>query len=203
MRVTPVGLVARSTDDSSPALAQLQAALTHGHPTGLAASELTAYAVRLLRDGAALADLPGAAARRAAATSAPVYHDDWLGDLWQRPGAARRRTSSPGAGTSASASSTGWTPRCAARRRRRPVPGPARAGSPRRRWPRPCSAACCYADDPVGAGPRRHHRRRLRLDRLPGRRLRSAPRGHGAWPAPWAPQIEYADQLTTLARRWD
>ena len=83
MRVTPVGLLDVDLDTLA-GLAQLQAGLTHGHPAGLAASELTAYAVRLLRDGAGLADLPDLLTARAR-EQRTVYRADWLGDLWQRP----------------------------------------------------------------------------------------------------------------------
>ncbi|MCE7010284.1 hypothetical protein LWC34_46895 [Kibdelosporangium philippinense] len=41
-------------------MSQLQAAMTHGHPTALAAAELTAYATRLLVDGLNLVDVPAA-----------------------------------------------------------------------------------------------------------------------------------------------
>ncbi len=89
MRVTPVGLLDVDLDTLA-GLAQLQAGLTHGHPTGLAASELTAYAVRLLIDGVALAELPDLLAARAR-DQRTVYRADWLGDLWQRSGAAHPR----------------------------------------------------------------------------------------------------------------
>jgi ADP-ribosylglycohydrolase len=42
MRVTPVGLIPDLPLDVLAGAAQLQAAITHGHPTALAASELTA-----------------------------------------------------------------------------------------------------------------------------------------------------------------
>ena len=56
MRVAPVGLLGGEWFDGDPVagrsgVAQFQAALTHGHPTALAASELTAEAVRFLADG--------------------------------------------------------------------------------------------------------------------------------------------------------
>jgi ADP-ribosylglycohydrolase len=82
MRTTPVGLLT----EFRPEVAQFQAAMTHGHPTALAASELTAYTVRILLDGAALADVPGLLRERCA-SQRRVYHGDWLADLWQRPGA--------------------------------------------------------------------------------------------------------------------
>lgn len=82
MRVQPVGLLAASHRDEEVAgLAQLQAAMTHGHPTALAASDLTAMALRFLVDGCAAADLVprlleyGQSQRR-------VYHEAWLGAYW-------------------------------------------------------------------------------------------------------------------------
>ncbi|GAB3848672.1 hypothetical protein GCM10029963_31900 [Micromonospora andamanensis] len=87
MRVTPVGLLDVDLDTLA-GLAQLQAGLTHGHPTGLAASELTAYAVRLLvDDGVALGELPGLLTARAH-QQRTVYRADWLGELWRRSDAA-------------------------------------------------------------------------------------------------------------------
>ena len=83
MRVTPVGLVPGISSSTRAGAAQLQAALTHGHPTGLAASELTAYATWWLLDGMAPADLP-AALRERAGQQREVYHHSWLGELWSR-----------------------------------------------------------------------------------------------------------------------
>ena len=83
MRVTPIGLVAGLSSSTRAGAAQLQAALTHGHPTGLAASELTTFATWWLLEGMAPADLPAALRDRANAQR-EVYHPAWLGDLWQR-----------------------------------------------------------------------------------------------------------------------
>ena len=83
MRVTPVGLVAGVSSSTRAGAAQLQAALTHGHPTGLAASELTAFATWWLLDGMAPTDLPGALRARAE-QQREVYHHGWLGELWRR-----------------------------------------------------------------------------------------------------------------------
>ncbi|WP_242614614.1 ADP-ribosylglycohydrolase family protein [Actinomadura roseirufa] len=85
MRVAPVGLAPGLSDEQRAGASQLQAALTHGHPTGLAASELTAFAVRWLADGMDPADLP-AALRDRCHTQRTAYHERWLGDLWRRPG---------------------------------------------------------------------------------------------------------------------
>ena len=83
MRVTPIGLVPGLSSSTRAGAAQLQAALTHGHPTGLAASELTAYATWWLLGGMAPKDLPGALRARAE-QQREVYHEAWLGDLWKR-----------------------------------------------------------------------------------------------------------------------
>lgn len=85
MRVAPVGLVPGLDDAERAGIAQLQAALTHGHPTALAASELTAFAVHWLRGGMTPGDLP-AALRGRCAEQRCTYRDDWLADLWARPG---------------------------------------------------------------------------------------------------------------------
>jgi ADP-ribosylglycohydrolase len=85
MRVQPVGLAAGLTEDQRAGAAQLQAAMTHGHPTGLAASDLTAFSVYWLSTGLPIAALPEALRERCA-TQRGVYHHEWLGDLWKRPG---------------------------------------------------------------------------------------------------------------------
>src|SRR3569833_1487072 len=51
MRVTPIALVPGLRDEQRAGASQLQAAMTHGHPTGLAASELTAFATLCLAQG--------------------------------------------------------------------------------------------------------------------------------------------------------
>jgi len=83
MRVTPIGLVSGFSSSTRAGAAQLQAALTHGHATGLAASELTAYATWWLLDGMRPEDLPGALRARAE-EQREVYHEAWLGELWKR-----------------------------------------------------------------------------------------------------------------------
>ena len=83
MRVTPIGLVDGISSSTRAGAAQLQAALTHGHPTGLAASELTAYATWWLLGGMRPEDLVSALLARAE-EQREVYHYGWLGDLWKR-----------------------------------------------------------------------------------------------------------------------
>ncbi len=83
MRVAPIGLAPGLTDEQRAGAAQLQSALTHGHPTALAASDLTAHAVRLLAQGAEPTGLIGLL-RSYAYDNRTRYHEFWLGDLWTR-----------------------------------------------------------------------------------------------------------------------
>lgn len=86
MRVAPVGLVPGLAAEQRAGAAQLQAALTHGHPTALAASDLTAHAVWLLTHNCTPVELlPWL--RHYAMKSRDTYHSDWLGGLARRAGA--------------------------------------------------------------------------------------------------------------------
>jgi ADP-ribosylglycohydrolase len=82
MRVAPVGLL--PLGEKRNAIAQFQAGLTHGHPTALAASDLTAYALADLANGGDRQKLTSRL-RAYAISQRLVYHGDWLGTLWQRP----------------------------------------------------------------------------------------------------------------------
>jgi ADP-ribosylglycohydrolase len=79
MRVQPAGFI--SDADARAGYAQFQAALTHGHPTGLVAAELTAEAIWLLMGGLSPAELSGALISHARAQR-KNYRADWLGDVW-------------------------------------------------------------------------------------------------------------------------
>lgn len=82
MRVTPVGIL--NTDEQTrSAIAQFQSAITHGHPTALAASDLTAYAISILIEGCEPSQLLSQM-RRYAKMQKSVYHKEWLGDLWKQ-----------------------------------------------------------------------------------------------------------------------
>ncbi|WP_435284833.1 ADP-ribosylglycohydrolase family protein [Streptomyces koelreuteriae] len=83
MRVAPLGVIQGLSDEQRAGAAQLQSALTHGHPTALAASDLTAHAVRLLAQGAEPSELIGLL-RSYALENRSHYHERWLGDLWSR-----------------------------------------------------------------------------------------------------------------------
>jgi ADP-ribosylglycohydrolase len=88
MRVQPVGLLplGRVSDDEMDDAAQLQAALTHGHPTALAAASLTAAALRLLLLGHPPARLP--ALLRAWLKDRWGRYPACLGSLWEAAHAA-------------------------------------------------------------------------------------------------------------------
>ncbi len=201
MRVTPVGLLPGVGEETRAGLAQLQAALTHGHPTGLAASDLTAFAVRWLCDGLAPRDLV-AALRQRCADQRTVYHERWLGDLWRRPG-----VTSPAAFIA-----TGWD-ECAAALDRLAA-APATAGDPcpltGAGWIAEealATALYCYLatpDDPVTAIARgaASSGDSDSIACLAGA-FAGAALGAAAWPAPWRDRIEYAHHLATIGAAWD
>ncbi len=204
MRVTPVGLHPGLDDDRCAGLAQLQAGLTHGHPTGLAASELTAYACRWLAGGLEPGDLLGALRERAD-SQREVYRSEWLGDLWERSDAA-----SPEAFIA-----RGWDETAAALDR---VGAALAAGAFEGD---PClatgagwiaeealaTALYCYLispDEPLavlGRGAASSGDSDS-IACLAGA-FAGAALGLEAWPAAWREQIEYADRLTRLADAWD
>jgi ADP-ribosylglycohydrolase len=204
MRVTPVGLVPGLGDDQRAGAAQLQAALTHGHPTGLAASELTAYAVRWLSDGLAPDDLLAALVDRCAGQR-EVYREEWLGDLWRRSPASSPREFI----------SLGWDETAAAIERVGSALGAGRFGGD------PClatgagwiaeealaTALYCYLispDEPVavlGRGAASSGDSDS-IACLAGA-FAGAALGMAAWPSDWREQIEYTERLARLAAAWD
>ena len=206
MRVAPVGLVPGLSETQRAGAAQLQAALTHGHPTALAASDLTARAVFLLAqrrgtDGTGRHpavvrvrepdQLPRAVARRPVDACA---------------GTPRPRSSSPAAGTTASRRSTGST---AALREPSPETDPCLTTGdgwiaeealatgtavlpalPRRTRRRHCARAACTRGDSDS------------IAALTGA-LAGAHLGAGAWPGAWSDRIEYRNELLSLGALWD
>jgi len=86
MRVAPVGLLPPGRDgvtaETRAALAQFQAAFTHGHPTALAAADLTATAIADLVAGGNPSSLPQRL-RTYALDQRTHYHEAWLGSLWE------------------------------------------------------------------------------------------------------------------------
>ena len=204
MRVTPVGLVPGLSDEQRSGAAQLQAGLTHGHPTGLAASELTAYAVHWLRGGLPPQDLLPALRDRCT-QQRKNYHEAWLGDLftrslasgpedfiargWDECAAALDRVTNAlargsFAGDPCLATGAGWIAEEAL-----------------------ATALYCYLispDEPVavlGRGAASSGDSDS-IACLAGA-FAGAALGLGAWPAPWTSQIEYADRLQALGAAWD
>lgn len=204
MRVAPVGLVAAYDGDTLAGVAQLQAALTHGHPTALAASELTAYAVRILRDGLAPSDVP-AALRDRCHEQRTTYRADWLGDLWRQPAID----------TPVTFISRGWDECLDVLDRLDIALGLTDDGGD------PCrvtgegwiaeeamaTALLCairHTDDPVAALARAATTSgdSDSIACLAGAFLGAA-YGMTVWPPEWLDRIEYAADLATLGRAWD
>jgi ADP-ribosylglycohydrolase len=204
MRVTPVGLVPGLSDDQRAGFAQLQAALTHGHPTGLAASELTAYACWWLREGLAPADLL-VALRDRCAGEREVYRSAWLGELWRQPGV----------GAPEEFIAHGWD-ECAAALERvaAGLAGGDFTGDPclvtGAGWIAEealATALYCYLispGDPVavlGRGAATSGDSDS-IACLAGA-FAGAALGVDAWPPAWPARIEYGDRLAALAAAWD
>lgn len=203
MRVTPVGLLPGLDLDTLAAISQLQAAMTHGHPTALAASELTAYATRLLVDGETPAGLV-TLLRERCVSQRTVYRTDWLGSLWQQPGATDERDYI----------ARGWD-ECAAVLDRliaalaAPDDGRDACVATGEGWIAEealVTALYCFlrhVDDPVEAIVRgaRTSGDSDSIAALAGA-FAGAAHGMDAWPAHWADQIEYHDQLSELSQHW-
>jgi ADP-ribosylglycohydrolase len=206
MRVAPVGLLPGIDDETLAGVAQLQAGMTHGHPTALTAAELTAYAVKALaRDGVDPADLP-ARLRERCHTQRTVYRHDWLGALWDQQ---------PLATTPEAYIAQGWD-EClgALDRLDAALARPDRAADPceatGKGWIAEealATALLCvllFPDDPVAALARAATTAgdSDTLACVAGA-LHGAAHGMAAWPAAWADRIEYADDLRVLGAGWD
>ncbi|MFF9677489.1 ADP-ribosylglycohydrolase family protein [Streptomyces eurythermus] len=204
MRVAPVGLAPGLSGEQRAGAAQLQAALTHGHPTALAASDLTAHAVHLLAQGTDPAGLVGRL-RSYALERHTFYDHTWLGDLWTR-------AQDPGPEHFIA---RGWDECLAILDRLRQA---VRTASPETD---PCLATgegwiaeealatgllcfLLFPDEPVTA-LRRAACTAGDSDSiacLTGA-FAGAWLGAGAWPADWTERIEYRDDLSALGTLWD
>ncbi|MCX5383292.1 ADP-ribosylglycohydrolase family protein [Streptomyces sp. NBC_00083] len=204
MRVAPVGLVPGLSEEQRAGAAQLQSALTHGHPTALAASDLTARAVYLLAQGADPAGLIGRL-RSYAYENRTRYHERWLGDLWTH-------AQDP---TPAHFIARGWDDCLDALDR---VLKALRTPSPETD---PCldtgdgwvaeealaTALLCFLlfpDEPLTA-LRRAACTQGDSDSIAclAGAFAGAHLGAGAWPEEWAERIEYRSELLTLGALWD
>ncbi|NUO41626.1 MAG: ADP-ribosylglycohydrolase family protein [Streptomyces sp.] len=204
MRVAPIGLAPGLSDEQRSGAAQLQSALTHGHPTALAASDLTAHAVRLLAQGAEPTGLVGLL-RSYAIENRTRYHERWLGDLWTR-------SQDPSAEHFIA---RGWDECLEILDRLRDA---VRTVSPETD---PCLATgegwiaeealatgllcfLLFVDEPVTA-LRRAACTSGDSDSIACLTGAFAGAYHGvdAWPAEWADRIEYQSELATLGALWD
>lgn len=204
MRVAPVGLLPRVSNETCAGLAQFQAALTHGHPTALAASDLTAWTIADLACGGEPGTLP-VRLRVYAESQRAVYHENWLGPLWQRPGMA-----SPAAFIR-----RGWDESIAVLKHLDDaLARPDRSADPCRLTGESWVAEEAFAtgllcfllfpDEPVRA-----LRRAVvtsgdsdSIACLAGAFV-GAHHGLAAWPDGWVARIEYRDRLAALGKRWD
>ena len=203
MRVTPIALPPGLDDDTRAGAAQLQAALTHGHPTALAASELTMFAVRWVLDGAALADVP-VLLRERARSQREIYREEWLGSLWERshdPSATEfiargwddclgvldrldaALAAPDGDADPCLATGAGW------------IAEEALATA--------VHCALLFPDDPVAALSRAATTSgdSDSIAALTGAIIGAA-HGEAGWPADWPERIEYADELRQFSRLW-
>ncbi len=89
MRVFPVALLKFKhpsiTDADIAKWAQFQAAITHAHPTALAASDLTAITLVRILEGLEPEQLLDNLVKYAESQKT-IYHQEFLRDIWQRPG---------------------------------------------------------------------------------------------------------------------
>ncbi|MEU1150871.1 ADP-ribosylglycohydrolase family protein [Streptomyces sp. NPDC005863] len=204
MRVAPLGLVPGLSDEQRAGAAQLQSALTHGHPTALAASDLTAHAVRLLAEGAEPTGLVGLL-RSYAYDNRETYHERWLGELWTRSGAPTPRAFI----------TSGWD-EClavlerleAALKHANPETDPCLAtGAGWIAEEALATALSCFlqcVDEPVTA-LRRAACTSGDSDSIAclAGAFAGAHLGTGAWPAEWTARIEYRAELLAFGALWD
>lgn len=209
MRVAPVGLLPAGRDGVTPqaraALAQFQAAFTHGHPTALAASDLTVAALADLSSGGEPSGLPQRL-HAYALSQRTLYHEQWLGTLWQRALIFN---------TAQEYIAYGWD-EClrVLERLEQAVQAQDRASDPCLQtgagWIAEEALATgllcflLFPDDPVAA-IRRAAVSSGDSDSLACLTGAFAGVYHGlsAWPAEWITRIEYRDQLTRLGNTWD
>lgn len=183
---------------------QLQSALTHGHPTALAASDLTAHTVWLLAQGTRPAELLPAL-REYARRSRDHYRADWLGDLAEYAQDPDR----------ASFAARGWDECLAVLERleaalRNPDPEADPCLATGQGWIAEEAFATglyCFLllpDDPPAVVRRAAYSSgdSDSIAALAGA-FASAHHGAEAWPQQWVRDIEYRDRLLALGAAWD
>ena len=202
-----VGPAAFAPPTQRAGISQLQAAITHGHPTGLAASDLTSLAIARLAAGCEptrlLAELVDYVNAQLSREPELGYASDWLGELWTRSGQR----------TAAEFMRIGWEESLTALERLRVA----------LRRPDPLADPCLttgdgwIAEEALATGlhcfllfPQEPIRalRRAAVTRgdsdsiaaLTGA-FAGASLGIGAWPREWIARIEYRERLEVLADR--
>lgn len=208
MRVTPVAFLNFDRDGVTPkiraSIAQFQAAITHGHPTALAAADLTAAAVLDLLGGGEPAELCDRL-REYAESQRHVYHAGWLGNLWNRPGVETPQQFM-NAGWQQCIDALSWV-EDGLSREKLPADICTICGEG---WIAEEALACallCFLiqpHDPVAA-VRRGAMSGGDSDSIAALTgaLAGAYHGIDAWPAEWVARVEYHDQITAIARVWD
>lgn len=215
MRVAPIGLVSHWDENDVANVAQLSAALTHGHPTALVAAELTALGVWYLRTGAVtLRRLPETLLERCA-SQRQVYRREWLGNLANGWRAKNSRWRDASDATAARAMRTGWY-QCETELLRvaRELKRPDQRGDISRLigagWvAEEALATALYAAVRYSYEPEFALQRAAQtsgdsdsIAAIAGSFLGAA-FGAAAWPQRWYERIEYRDELARLAERWD
>ena len=223
MRVAPVGVLPAGENGLTPemraAIAQFQAALTHGHPTALAAADLTAAAIVDLMAGGDLAGLPRRL-RTYAVSQRTVWHGDWLEPLWKLPpnaviGLVNKISQRPYFESPEAFISHGWD-ECLGilDRLDAALAAPDREGDPCR-----ATGGGWIAEEAFGTGllcfllfpddPRDAIRRAAvtsgdsdSIACLTGA-FAGAYHGLAAWPADWIARIEYRDEIAVMGKAWD
>ena len=208
MRVASVGVLPASEPGLTPctraALAQFQAAMTHGHPTALAAADLTAMTISYLASNRPAAQLP-AWLHQYADSQREVYHAEWLGSLWERPGST----------TPQDFIARGWE-ECLAvlDRLDRALVTPDRQADPclltgagwiaEEAFGTGLLCFLLFPDDPVGA-IRRAAASSGDSDSIACLTGAFAGAAHGmtGWPVEWKSRIEYQARLSRLGETWD
>lgn len=204
MRVAPVGLLPNVSDRERAALAQFQAALTHGHPTALAASDLTARAVADLAAGLPPDALPERLMEYAQ-TQRTVYHEDWLGPLWQQPlVGSPEEFIARGWEECLDALGTLESALTEADRQADPCSITGEGWVAEEAFATGLLCFLLFPSDPPAA-LRRAAASSGDSDSLAclAGAFAGACHGMAAWPAEWVERVEYADRLRALGQAWD